>query len=60
MKPEDDMKKFDQPNSVGYRLTESEFKNIINNKLKIQYDEFDGATIVLYLDAPDNQNKFCK
>ncbi|PGS72552.1 hypothetical protein COC69_24740 [Bacillus cereus] len=54
MKPEDDMKKFDQPNSVGYRLTESEFKDIINNKLKIQYDEFDGATIVLYLDAPNN------
>ncbi|UYO22181.1 DUF3952 domain-containing protein [Bacillus sp. 41-22] len=54
MKPEDDIKKFDQPNSVGYRLTESEFKNIINNKLKIQYDEFDGATIVLHLDAPKN------
>ncbi|EJQ39672.1 hypothetical protein IEC_01260 [Bacillus toyonensis] len=54
MKPEDDIKKFDQPNSVGYRLTESEFKDIINNKLKIQYDEFDGATIVLHLDAPKN------
>ncbi|MFC9418689.1 DUF3952 domain-containing protein [Bacillus mobilis] len=54
MKPEDDIKKFDQPNSVGYRLTESEFKDIINNKLKIQYDEFDGATIVLRLDAPKN------
>ncbi|MED3396773.1 hypothetical protein [Bacillus wiedmannii] len=34
--------------------SESEFKNIINNKLKIQYDEFDGATIVLHLDAPKN------
>ncbi|MEC2468866.1 DUF3952 domain-containing protein [Bacillus cereus] len=54
MKPENDIKKFDQPNSVGYRLTESEFKDIINNKLKIQYDEFDGATIVLHLDAPNN------
>ncbi|PEC79728.1 hypothetical protein CN277_09400 [Bacillus cereus] len=54
MKPGDDIKNFDRPNSVGYRLTESEFKDIINNKLKIQYDEFDGATIVLHLDASKN------
>ncbi|MDR4189452.1 DUF3952 domain-containing protein [Bacillus pseudomycoides] len=51
MKPGDDTKKFDQPKTVGYSLTESEFQSIINDKLKIQYDEYDGATIVLHLDA---------
>ncbi|PDY47337.1 DUF3952 domain-containing protein [Bacillus pseudomycoides] len=49
MKPGDDTKKFDQPNTVGYRLTESEFQTIINDKLKIQYDEYGGASIVLHL-----------
>ncbi|EJR98176.1 hypothetical protein IKO_05487 [Bacillus cereus VDM034] len=51
MKPGDDTKKFDQPKTVGYSLTESEFQNIINDKLKIQYDEYGGATIVLHLDS---------
>ncbi|PFW93497.1 hypothetical protein COL32_29900 [Bacillus pseudomycoides] len=51
MKPGDDIKKFDQPSTVGYRLTESEFQNIINDKLNIQYDEYDGAAIVLHLDS---------
>ncbi|MDR4189443.1 MULTISPECIES: DUF3952 domain-containing protein [Bacillus] len=54
MKPGDDIKKFDQPNTVGYKLTESEFQSIINDKLKIQYDEYSGATIVLHLDAAKN------
>ncbi|EOV9525914.1 hypothetical protein ACN5TA_000840 [Bacillus cytotoxicus] len=49
MKPGDDIKKFDQPNTVGYSLTESEFQTIVNDKLNIQYDEYDGATIVLHL-----------
>ncbi|WP_410982335.1 DUF3952 domain-containing protein [Bacillus cereus] len=49
MKPGDDTKKFDQPNTVGYSLTESEFQNIINDKLNIQYDEYGGASIVLQL-----------
>ncbi|PHC91956.1 hypothetical protein COF36_22705, partial [Bacillus pseudomycoides] len=51
MKPGDDTKKFDQPNTVGYSLTESEFQNIINDKLNIQYDEYGGASIVLHLDS---------
>ncbi|PGZ99159.1 hypothetical protein COE51_10020 [Bacillus pseudomycoides] len=51
MKPGDDTKKFDQPNSVGYELTESEFQNIINDKLKIQYDEYDGSIIVIDFDS---------
>ncbi|EOV9525920.1 DUF3952 domain-containing protein [Bacillus cytotoxicus] len=54
MKPGDDIKKFDQPNTVGYSLTESEFQSVINDKLKIQYDEYRGATIVLHLDAAKN------
>ncbi|MCI0764348.1 DUF3952 domain-containing protein [Bacillus sp. TL12] len=49
MKPGDDIKKIDQPNTVGYRLTESELQNIINDKLNIQYDEYDSAAIVLHL-----------
>ncbi|SFK07430.1 hypothetical protein SAMN04488574_1516 [Bacillus sp. 71mf] len=51
MKPGDDIKKIDQPNTVGYKLTESEFQSIINDKLKIQYDEYGGATITLHLDS---------
>ncbi|EEL96163.1 hypothetical protein bmyco0001_54340 [Bacillus mycoides DSM 2048] len=54
MKPGNDIKKFDQPNTVGYSLTESEFQSIINDKLKIQYDEYSGATIVLHLDGAKN------
>ena len=54
MKPGDDIKKFDQPNTVGYKLTESKFQSIINDKLKMQYDEYSGATIVLHLDAAKN------
>ncbi|EJS66520.1 MULTISPECIES: DUF3952 domain-containing protein [Bacillus] len=54
MKPGDDIKKFDQPNSVGYRLTESEFQSIINDKLKINYDEYDGSTISLSFDSAKN------
>ncbi|AFQ15350.1 DUF3952 domain-containing protein [Bacillus thuringiensis] len=54
MKPGDDIKKFDQPNSVGYQLTESEFQSIINDKLKINYDEYDGSTISLSFDSAKN------
>lgn len=54
MKSGDDIKKFDQPNSVGYRLTESEFQSIINDKLKINYDEYDGSTISLSFDSAKN------
>ena len=56
-------KKFDQPNTVGYSLTESEFQSIINDKLKIQYDEYGGATIVLHLESKkskaDTGSKYC-
>ncbi|PGN49251.1 DUF3952 domain-containing protein [Bacillus cereus] len=55
MKPGDDIKKFDQPKTAGYSLTESEFQNIINDKLKIQYDEYGGATIVLHLDSANGR-----
>ena len=60
MKPGDNIKKFDQPNTVGYRLTESEFQSILNDKLKIQYDEYEGATIVIHLDSAKNLNKYYK
>ncbi|MGQ7056730.1 DUF3952 domain-containing protein, partial [Bacillus cereus group sp. BceL245] len=44
MKPGGDIKKFDQPSTVGYKLTESDFQSIINDNLKIQYDEYDGGS----------------
>ncbi|PGA62710.1 DUF3952 domain-containing protein [Bacillus pseudomycoides] len=51
MKPGDDKKGFDEPNSVGYELSEAEFQQMINDKLKLQYDEYGGASIVLNFDA---------
>ncbi|HDR4761940.1 TPA: DUF3952 domain-containing protein [Bacillus thuringiensis] len=50
MKPGDDIKKFGQPSTVGYKLTESEFQSIINDKLKIQYDEYGGGSIALHIE----------
>ncbi|WP_242226193.1 DUF3952 domain-containing protein [Bacillus cereus group sp. BfR-BA-01358] len=51
MKPKGDIKKFDQPSTVGYKLTESDFQSIINDNLKIQYDEYGGGSIVLHIDS---------
>ncbi|MFJ8114659.1 DUF3952 domain-containing protein [Bacillus mycoides] len=50
MKPGDDIKKFGQPSTVGYKLTESEFQSIINDKLKIRYDEYGGGSIALHIE----------
>ncbi|HDR7612839.1 TPA: DUF3952 domain-containing protein [Bacillus mycoides] len=57
MKSGDDIKKFDQPSTVGYKLTESEFQSIINDKLKIQYDEYGGGSIVLHIDSKDGSEQ---
>ncbi|PFQ21892.1 DUF3952 domain-containing protein [Bacillus cereus] len=57
MKPGDDIKKFDQPSTVGYKLNESEFQSIVNDKLKIQYDEYDGGSIVLHIDSKDSSEQ---
>ncbi|WP_181458802.1 DUF3952 domain-containing protein [Bacillus sp. SRB_331] len=51
MKPGGDIKKFDQPSTVGYKLTELEFQSIINDKLKIQFDEYGGGSIALHIDS---------
>ena len=51
MKPKGDIKKFDQPSTVGYKLTESDFQSIINDNLKIQYDEYGGGSIALHIDS---------
>ncbi|PGK35296.1 hypothetical protein CN908_25955 [Bacillus thuringiensis] len=50
MKPKGDIKKFDQPSTVGYKLTESDFQSIINDNLKIQYDEYGGGSIALHIE----------
>ncbi|KIZ27453.1 MULTISPECIES: DUF3952 domain-containing protein [Bacillus cereus group] len=57
MKPGDDIKKFDQPSTVGYKLTELEFQSIINDKLKIQYDEYDGGSIALHIDSKNGSKQ---
>ncbi|KLA33689.1 hypothetical protein B4077_2101 [Bacillus cereus] len=57
MKPGDDIKKFDQPSTVGYKLNELEFQSIVNDELKIQYDEYDGGSIVLHIDSKDGSEQ---
>ncbi|MGQ8812132.1 DUF3952 domain-containing protein [Bacillus sp. NA_165.1] len=57
MKPEDDIKKFDQPSTVGYKLNELEFQSIVNDKLKIQYDEYDGGSIALHIDSKNGSKQ---
>ncbi|PGT00713.1 DUF3952 domain-containing protein [Bacillus cereus] len=49
-------KKFNEPNSVGFTITEAKFQEIINDKLKLQYDKFENASIVLnFNDSIDNE-----
>ncbi|QWH06205.1 DUF3952 domain-containing protein [Bacillus mycoides] len=49
-------KKINEPNSVGFTLTEAQFQEIINDKLKLQYDKFENASIVLnFNDSIDNE-----
>lgn len=57
MKPGDDIKKFDQPSTVGYKLTELEFQCIINDKLKIQFDEYGGGSIALHIDSKNGSKQ---
>ncbi|MCU5377347.1 DUF3952 domain-containing protein [Bacillus cereus] len=49
-------KKLNEPNSVGFTLTEAQFQEIINDKLKLQYDKFGNTSIVLnFNDSIDNE-----
>ncbi|SFK19552.1 MULTISPECIES: DUF3952 domain-containing protein [unclassified Bacillus (in: firmicutes)] len=48
LKPKDDRQGFDEPKRIYYSLTESQFQEIINDKLQLQYDKFRNATISLY------------
>ncbi|CAM4179644.1 hypothetical protein BAMA_19845 [Bacillus manliponensis] len=45
--PDEDTQGGSEPNSVGYDLTEERFQELINNKLNINYDEFEDGSIVL-------------
>ena len=55
------IEKFNEPNSVGFTLTEAQFQEIINDKLKLQYNKFENASIVLnFNDSIDNENTQCK
>ncbi|AWC28506.1 DUF3952 domain-containing protein [Bacillus cytotoxicus] len=58
LKPEDARKGFDEPNRISYSLTESQFQQIINDKLHLQYDKFGTASIVIYFNrAKDLKEK---
>ncbi|MED0993365.1 DUF3952 domain-containing protein [Bacillus nitratireducens] len=58
LKPKDDRQGFDEPNRVSYNLTESQFQQIINDKLHLQYDKFGTASIVIYFNqAKDLKEK---
>ena len=58
LKPKDDRQGFDEPNRISYNLTESQFQQIINDKLHLQYDKFGTASIVIYFNqAKDLKEK---
>jgi len=50
LKPKHDRAGFDEPKGVYYSLTESQFQEIINDKLQLQYNKFGSATISLTFD----------
>ena len=45
----------DSPPMISYELSEPEFKEIINDNLKVDYDKFSEATIFLELQENDEQ-----
>lgn len=57
LKPSEDTKGFDEPNIVSYSLTESQFQQVLNDKLKLEYDEFIGSSIGLHFNAIKDSKK---
>ena len=56
LKVEGDKKNFNEPNTVGFTLTESQFQEIINDKLNLQYDSFEKASIAFnFNDSKDTK-----
>ncbi len=56
LKVDGNKKKFNEPNIVGFTLTESQFQEIINDKLNLQYDSFETASIVFnFNDSKDTK-----
>ncbi|MEB9817442.1 DUF3952 domain-containing protein, partial [Bacillus cereus] len=47
LRPKKDKKRFSESSKVTYYLTESEFQEIINDKLKVDYDKFDEAILLM-------------
>ncbi|MDM5188389.1 DUF3952 domain-containing protein [Bacillus sp. DX4.1] len=47
LKPSEDKKSFSEPSIISYDLTESQFKQLINDKLKLEYDKFDSAILLI-------------
>ncbi|EJR39500.1 DUF3952 domain-containing protein [Bacillus mycoides] len=57
IKPTRDTRGGDEPNSIFYNLTEEEFKNILNDDLKLNYSKFREAKVSLYFsDSRDRKN----
>ncbi len=62
LRPKKDKKKFSESSKVTYYLTESEFQEIINDKLKVDYDKFDEAILLMEFssakDSKENPMEF--
>ncbi|WCT66121.1 DUF3952 domain-containing protein [Bacillus cereus] len=62
LRPKKDKKRFSESSKVTYYLTESEFQEIINNKLKVDYDKFDEAILLMEFssakDSKENPMEF--
>ena len=56
------IKRFSESSKVTYYLTESEFQEIINDKLKADYDKFDEAILLMEFssakDSKENPMEF--
>ena len=56
------IKRFSESSKVTYYLTESEFQEIINDKLKVDYDKFDEAILLMEFssakDSKENPMEF--
>ncbi|AGE77917.1 MULTISPECIES: DUF3952 domain-containing protein [Bacillus cereus group] len=62
LRPKKDKKRFSESSKVTYYLTESEFQEIINDKLKVDYDKFDEAILLMEFssakDSKENPMEF--
>ncbi|MEZ0116902.1 UNVERIFIED_ORG: hypothetical protein ABRZ91_000859 [Heyndrickxia coagulans] len=58
IKPKDYFYGLDEPPSVYYNLSEEQFNKILNDDLKIKYDKFKDATILIVLQEGEGKKLF--